>query len=48
MREAKRVLYHNFLEGMRNGKQVSLEQLSLGLCSESMLARYESGERLPV
>lgn len=39
--------FHTFLAKMRQGKSVTLERLSQGLCSVSMLKRIESGERLP-
>ena len=39
--------FHGFLNAMRKLRKVTLEQLSEGLCSVSMLDRIEKGERLP-
>ncbi len=47
MEQKERVYFHRFLAGMRSGKKVSLEQVCSGICSASMLARIEAGERLP-
>lgn len=41
------VTFHTFLKAMRKGKKVTLDRLSRGICSSSMLARIEAGERLP-
>lgn len=39
--------FHDFLKVMRKARHATLEQLSEGLCSVSMMKRIESGERLP-
>lgn len=41
------VTFHTFLKAMRKGKKVTLDRLSRGICSASMLGRIEAGERLP-
>ena len=41
------IYFHNFLTGMRTGQSITLEQLSLGLCSPAMLSLIETGERQP-
>lgn len=41
------ITFNTFLKAMRKGKKVSIARLSRGICSASMLARIEAGERLP-
>ncbi len=41
------VFFHNFLAGIRSGKNVPLERLGRGVCSAAMLARIEDGSRQP-
>ena len=47
MHSRDRIYFHNFLTGMRTGKDITLEQLSLGLCTPAMLSFIEAGERQP-
>lgn len=47
MDKTQEVTFHTFLKAMRKGKKVTLDRLSRGICSASMLARIEAGERLP-
>ena len=47
MDKTHEVTFHTFLKAMRKGKKVTLDRLSKGICSASMLARIEAGERLP-
>lgn len=47
MDKTQEVTFHTFLKAMRKGKKVTLDRLSKGICSASMLARIEAGERLP-
>lgn len=39
--------FGEFIANLRREKQISLEQLSEGLCNPSMLSRFERGEREP-
>ncbi len=39
--------FGNYIAELRRKRDVSMEQLSEGLCSVSMLGRFEKGERLP-
>lgn len=41
------IYFHNFLTGMRTDRNVTLEQLSLGLCSAAMLSLIEADKRQP-
>ena len=47
MHSRDKIYFHNFLTGMRTGKDITLEQLSLGLCTPAMLSFIEAGERQP-
>ena len=47
MHDRDKIYFHNFLTGMRTGKDITLEQLSLGLCTPAMLSFIEAGERQP-
>ncbi|MBD5498784.1 MAG: helix-turn-helix transcriptional regulator [Lachnospiraceae bacterium] len=47
MDKTQEVTFHTFLKALRKGKKVTLDRLSRGICSASMLARIEAGERLP-
>ena len=38
MHDRDKIYFHNFLTGMRTGKDITLEQLSLGLCTPAMLS----------
>ena len=39
--------FGEFIANLRREKQISLEQLSEGLCDFTMLSRFERGEREP-
>lgn len=45
--EKDEINFHSFLNAMRQGIDVTLEQVCEGLCSVSMMKRIENGERLP-
>lgn len=47
MQDRERIYFHNFLTGMRTGQDITLEQLSLGLCSPVMLNLIEADRRQP-
>ena len=47
MHDRDKIYFHNFLTGMRTGKDITLEQLSLGLCTPAMLSLIEADKRQP-
>lgn len=47
MHSRDKIYFHNFLTGMRTGKDITLEQLSLGLCTPAMLSLIEADKRQP-
>ncbi len=47
MHDRDKIYFHNFLTGMRTGKDITLEQLSLGLCTPAMLSFIEADKRQP-
>ena len=42
MHSRDRIYFHNFLTGIRTDKDITLEQLSLGLCTPAMLSLMEA------